>query len=110
MKKFLYLLVLLPSILLAQDKKTISGKVLDASYDMPIIGAAVYASSAMIGNKTKIEGVIEGSMLGSTTDFDGNFSFKVSNDVKFILVSYMGFETEKIDIRGNSSNLVIKLK
>ncbi|GAL81041.1 hypothetical protein JCM19274_2215 [Algibacter lectus] len=38
---------------------------------MPIVGASVYVSSAIIGNETNTEGVIQGSMLGTTTDFDG---------------------------------------
>ena len=110
MNKIIYLLIFIPTLLIAQNKKTISGNVVDAGMNMPIIGASVYASSAIIGNKTNIEGVIQGSMLGSTTDFDGNFSFKVSSDIKYILVSYMGFETQKIDVTQNSTNLKIKLK
>jgi len=110
MNKIIYLLIFIPTLLIAQNKKTISGNVVDAGMNMPIIGASVYASSVIIGNKTNIEGVIQGSMLGSTTDFDGNFSFKVSSDIKYILVSYMGFETQKIDVTQNSTNLKIKLK
>ncbi|MBP8791800.1 MAG: SusC/RagA family TonB-linked outer membrane protein [Lutibacter sp.] len=111
MNKLIYLLIFIPSLLIAQKQKVISGKVMDATMQMPIVGASVYVSSAIIGNKTKTEGVIEGSMLGSTTDFDGEFSFKVSEDIKYILVSYMGYETEKVAISNNkTTGLVIVLK
>ncbi|SDW73718.1 TonB-linked outer membrane protein, SusC/RagA family [Lutibacter oricola] len=110
MKKLIYLLIFIPSLLVAQKQKVISGKVLDATMQMPIVGASVYVSSAIIGNKTKIDGVIEGSMLGSTTDFNGEFTLKVSEGIKYILVSYMGFETEKIAVSSTSEGLIIKLK
>ena len=110
MKKLIYLLIFIPSLLIAQKQKVISGKVIDGATQMPIVGASVYISSAIIGNKTKIEGVIEGAMLGSTTDFDGEFSLKVSDDINFFLVSYIGFETEKIAITEHNTGFVILLK
>ena len=110
MKKIFYLLLLLPTVLLAQEQKTISGNVFDANANMPVIGASVYASSAIISHKTNIDGVIQGAMLGSTTDFDGNFKFTVSSDIRYIIVSYMGYETQKIDVTKNFTDLDIILK
>ncbi|WP_218599267.1 SusC/RagA family TonB-linked outer membrane protein [Polaribacter sp. NJDZ03] len=110
MKKLIYLLVFIPSLLFAQQEKVITGKVIDAGFQMPIVGASVYASSAIIGNETNTKGVIQGTMLGTTTDFDGNFSLKIGQDIKFILVSYMGYETEKIAVSNVTSNLSIALK
>ncbi|WP_165730718.1 SusC/RagA family TonB-linked outer membrane protein [Polaribacter sp. 20A6] len=110
MKKLIYLLVFIPSLLFAQQEKVINGKVIDAGFKMPIVGASVYASSAIIGNTTNTDGVIQGTMLGTTTDFDGNFSLKIGADIKFLLVSYMGYETEKIDVSKITSNVSITLK
>ena len=110
MKKLIYLLVFIPSLLIAQQEKVISGKVIDAGFKMPIVGASVYASSAIIGNETNTKGIIQGTMLGTTTDFDGNFSLKIGQDIKFILVSYMGYETEKIAVSKVMENLSIALK
>ncbi|MCL7764021.1 SusC/RagA family TonB-linked outer membrane protein [Polaribacter sp. Z014] len=110
MKKLIYLLVFIPSLLIAQQEKVISGKVIDAGFQMPIVGASVYASSAIIGNETNTKGVIQGTMLGTTTDFDGGFSIKIGADIKFILVSYIGYETEKIDVSNVTTNLSVVLK
>ncbi|GGF72287.1 SusC/RagA family TonB-linked outer membrane protein [Wenyingzhuangia marina] len=109
MKKLIYILIFIPTLLLAQKQKVITGNVTDKT-KMPIIGASVYVSSAMIGNETKTEGVIESSMLGTTTDFDGNFTLKVSDNIKSILISYIGYETEKVDISTKTKNIFIVLK
>lgn len=110
MKKLLYFLILIPTVLLAQNKKVISGRVIEATTQMPVVGASVYVSSAIIGNETKIAGVLQGAMIGTTTDFDGNFTLSVSEDIKHLLVSYMGFETEVINVTKASTNLKIQLK
>ncbi|WP_343329655.1 SusC/RagA family TonB-linked outer membrane protein [Polaribacter staleyi] len=110
MNKLIYLLIFIPSILFAQQEKVINGKIIDAAFQMPIVGASVYASSAIIGNETNTKGVIQGTMLGTTTNFDGEFSLKVGADIKYILVSYIGYETEKIDISKVTSSLTVVLK
>lgn len=108
-KFIIYFFLLIPSLLIAQKQKIISGKVIEAELQVPVMGASVYVSSAIIGNKTNKDGIIEGSMLGSTTDFDGAFSFKAPADTKYILVSYIGFETKKINVSQKSTGLVINL-
>ncbi|QXP65124.1 SusC/RagA family TonB-linked outer membrane protein [Polaribacter sp. HaHaR_3_91] len=110
MNKLIYILIFIPSLLFAQQEKVINGKVMDAAFQMPIVGASVYASSAIIGNETNTKGVIQGTMLGTTTNFDGEFSLKVEADIKYILISYIGYETEKIDISNVTSNLTVVLK
>jgi TonB-linked SusC/RagA family outer membrane protein len=110
MNKLIYILIFIPSLLFAQQEKVIKGKVMDAAFQMPIVGASVYASSAIIGNETNTKGVIQGTMLGTTTNFDGAFSLKVEADIKYILISYIGYETEKIDISNVTSNLTVVLK
>ena len=110
MNKLIYILIFIPSLLFAQQEKVINGKIIDAAFQMPIVGASVYASSAIIGNETNTKGVIQGTMLGTTTNFDGEFSLKVGADIKSILISYIGYETEKIDISKVTSNLTVVLK
>lgn len=110
MRNLIYLLIFIPSLLVAQQEKVIEGKVIDAKLQMPIVGASVYVSSAIIGNETNTKGVIQGSMLGTTTNFDGEFSLKIGTDIKFIMVSYMGYETEKVDVSSITSNISIALK
>lgn len=109
-KKILYFLILIPAVLFAQNKKVISGSVIEAKTQMPVVGASVYVSSAIIGNQTKIDGVLQGAMIGTTTNNDGKFTLSVSEDIKNLLVSYMGFETEVVSVSKSSSNLKIQLK
>ncbi|MGY5353918.1 SusC/RagA family TonB-linked outer membrane protein [Wenyingzhuangia sp. IMCC45467] len=109
MKKLIYIFIFVPSLLIAQQQKVINGKVTDAT-KFPIVGASVYVSSAMIGNETKTEGIIESAMLGTTTDFNGAFSLKIADDIKFVMVSYMGYETEKVDVTKNKGNISVVLK
>ncbi|MBW2961734.1 SusC/RagA family TonB-linked outer membrane protein [Mesonia aestuariivivens] len=111
MKKLIYLLFFLPFLSIAQQKqKLVSGTVTDAAMNIPIPGASVYVSSSMIGSKAKEEGVLDSAMLGTTTDFDGHFEFSIPEDIKSLLVSYMGFKTKTIDVSGAATNLTIVLQ
>ncbi|WBX70764.1 SusC/RagA family TonB-linked outer membrane protein [Tenacibaculum retecalamus] len=109
-KKIFYILFFISLSVFAQKTKTISGTIIDASRMEPLPGVSVYASTKMIGSKTNIDGIIRASMIGSTTDFDGDFSFKGSKDIKYIIISYMGFETQKINVENKSKNLIISLE
>lgn len=109
MKKLLYLLVLLPLLLNAQEQKIISGTVLDED-NIPVLGASVFVSSSMVGNTTKVEGVIQGGMLGTVTDFDGRFELKVPKDLPYIMISFTGFQTKEVPISQEYTNLSIVLK
>ncbi len=108
-KRILYLLILFPLCLVAQEQKTISGNITDAVLNDPIVGATVYASSKIIGNNTNVEGYIQGSMIGATTDENGDFSFNAPKEIKYIIVSYIGFETQKVDVSKKSTDLMIEL-
>ncbi|MGC6422879.1 MAG: SusC/RagA family TonB-linked outer membrane protein [Flavobacteriaceae bacterium] len=46
--------------------------------------------------------VVEGTNMGTTTDFDGNFSISVEQD-QTIEVSYVGFQAEKLVYTGQDS-------
>ena len=72
----LILFISLSSILVAQ--KTVTGNV--SSSDGPLPGATV---------------AIKASAMGTTTDFDGNFSISVS-DQDILVVSYVGFATQEV--------------
>ncbi|RSC92132.1 SusC/RagA family TonB-linked outer membrane protein [Tenacibaculum singaporense] len=109
-KKIIYLLLLIPFSVFAQNTKTISGTVIDEARNETLPGVSIYASTKMIGNKTNIDGVIQASMIGTTTDFDGNFSFKAPAETKYIIISYIGFETEKVNVENRSTNMIITLE
>ena len=82
MKTFLNSLLLLallfPSILLSQS--TVSGTVTEAISQLPVPGVNI---------------IIKGTSTGTTTDFDGNYSFEVkSGDI--LVFSYVGYKTQEI--------------
>jgi len=72
--------------------KTVTGKVLSASDNEPLLGATV---------------IVQGKQGGSVTDLDGNFSIE-ANDGQTLVVSYIGFITQRVKVNGD--NLVIKLE
>lgn len=109
MKKLLCFLIFIPTVMLAQAKKVISGRVVEAVTQMPVAGASVYVSSSIIANETKIAGVLQGAMIGTTTDTDGKFTLTVEENIKHLLVSYIGFETKVINVSGSNANLKIQL-
>lgn len=79
-----------PSLL--KNKKSVSGKVVDANNE-PIIGATI---------------VEKGTSNGTITDFDGNFSLNVADEAQ-IEISYIGFKSQEIKaVYGR--NLTISLK
>lgn len=68
-----------------QTKKKITGKVTDQNGE-PVIGASV---------------VEKGTTNGIMTDMDGNFELEV-DDVAVVQISYIGFKTKEIAIRGKN--------
>ena len=68
----------------AQTGATVRGTVVDTKGE-PIIGASILE----VGTKN-----------GAVTDFDGNFSVKVKNMKGTLRVSYVGFKTANVDIKG----------
>ncbi len=81
-----YLLLIFPMMLLAQTRE-ITGKVLDENRQ-PLPGASVVA---------------KGLAVGSSTDFDGNFTIQVPENVKILVVSYVGYGTKEITLTSQNS-------
>ncbi|MBQ8673912.1 MAG: TonB-dependent receptor [Bacteroides sp.] len=76
-----------------QQTGTVKGTVVDA-LGMPIIGANV---------------MVKGTSNGTITDIDGNFS--LSNVSQGVLqISYIGYKTQEVAVKGNETNLQIVLK
>ena len=109
MKRLLsLLLILLPAFGWAQEMKQIKGTVLSESDGDVLIGASVYIDKSTIGAETNIKGIIENITLGTITDFDGNFTLEVPKELNTIACSFLGFETQMVDITGKSF-ITIKL-
>ncbi len=75
-----------------QDTRTITGVVHDDQSE-PVVGATV---------------VVEGTTIGTITDYNGEFSLKVPVDAKNIQISFIGFQIQTIEISGRSQfNIVL---
>lgn len=93
MKKLTYLLfclVLGIGVATAQTTK-ITGSVISADDNEPIIGASI---------------VVKGTMVGTVTDFNGAFSLDVPSSAKTLVISYVGMESQEV---GVSSRVNVKL-
>ena len=74
--------------------KSISGKVLDFETQQPLIGATV---------------IIENSKTGAISGIDGNFGLNTKENDSHIIVSYIGYESERIAI-SNEYDFTVYLK
>ena len=70
----------------------IKGKIVDSNGD-PVIGANV---------------MVKGTTNGCITDIDGNFSLKDAKGT--LVISYIGYKTEEVQVKGHETNLKIVLK
>lgn len=77
----------------ASAQVTVKGTVVDPD-DEPIIGATVRE---------------DGTNSGTSTDIDGNFTLSVKSGKATLVVSYIGMQTQKVAVNGQS-DLNIKLK
>ena len=72
--------------------QTVSGNVKDATGEA-VIGATIME---------------QGTKNGTVTDFDGNFTIKLTNG-KAIIVSYVGMKTQTVDVAGKTTvNIVLE--
>ncbi|WP_194768575.1 SusC/RagA family TonB-linked outer membrane protein [Tamlana sp. I1] len=78
----------------AFSQRLITGTVKAESNAVPLVGANV---------------VIPSSSKGVVTDFDGNFSIEIPESVTLLEVSYIGYETKKVQLT-NQNRYEIKLK
>lgn len=95
MKKLFLLLVTVLSVGLcaSAQTRTVTGVVIDASSEEPLIGASVTPS---------------GSSVGVSTDYEGEFTIVVPANVTTLTVSYVGYETEHVAV--GSGKLVVRLR
>lgn len=76
----------------AMADRTIIGQVIDAENGEPLIGATVQG---------------DGVTQGTATDADGNFALTLSDNVRFVNVSYVGYESQKVAV---SNGMIVRLK
>ena len=93
MKKLIFTLLLLPVIAFSQGK-IVSGIVSD-DMGSPLPGATVQVK----GSDT----------IGSITDFDGKFTIAIRDGEKKIIITYVGFVSQEVDVVGQN-NISISLE
>jgi TonB-linked SusC/RagA family outer membrane protein len=95
MKKLLLLLltVFSVSLLASAQTRTVTGTVIDAHNDDPLIGVSVIPGA---------------SKTGVATDIDGNFAVSVPAGVKTLKFEYLGYEPKTVQITSN--NMIVKLE
>lgn len=90
-KLTMFLCALFVGVTSAMAQQTITGTVISAEDDMPIIGASV---------------LVKGTNSGAITDVDGNFSIKLPEGSKTLVISYIGMEKTEAFAR---DGMVVKL-
>lgn len=76
----------------AYAQQRVTGTVTDAA-GQPVIGANV---------------IVEGTMTGTTTGIDGQFSIEVPSAKTKLTISYLGYKNEVVNVAGKT-NVVVKL-
>ena len=89
-----FLLPLLLATHIALGQKTITGKVTEASNEESLVGVSI---------------LIKGTTNGTITNIDGEFTLSIPADAKILVISYIGFLSQEIDVTGGPSKLNIKM-
>ena len=76
---------------MAAEARVVSGTVKDQTGET-IISASV---------------VVKGTTIGTVTDFDGNYTLDVPDDAKVLIFSYIGMQTQELNITGDVMNVVL---
>ncbi|MCO5231723.1 MAG: carboxypeptidase-like regulatory domain-containing protein [Chitinophagales bacterium] len=94
MKNYLVVLFTILGLNVVFAQTTVTGNVVDNAQE-PLIGASV---------------VLKGTTSGTITDIDGNFSIVINEKTPFTLVvSYIGYKTNEIQISESQSGLKVVL-
>lgn len=94
MRKILFLLLsVVMCSAMAMAQRTVTGTVVSAADNEPVIGATVLPLPA-------------GSAQGTSTDIDGRFSLTVPQNCHTLQVSYVGMAMQKVNIPADGKVLV----
>lgn len=80
------LIVIKPAKITVQQSKTVKGKVTSKDGE-PLIGATV---------------MVKGTTSGTVTDVNGNYTLAVPSDDAVLIVSYIGFLSQEIPLKGQT--------
>lgn len=80
----------------AQNVRTIKGRVIDSTTKEALIGATVFISPDE-------KGAANYSPQGVVTDYDGNYLFTFPTSVKTIIISYVGYNAETLQLTSSDT-------
>jgi TonB-linked SusC/RagA family outer membrane protein len=92
---FLSILLFMGNLVVNAQTKTLTGTVTSSEDDRPIPGVSVS---------------VKGTTTGTVTNIDGEYSLKVSEDVKTLVFSFVGMKTEVVAISGTLLNVSLSPK
>lgn len=93
--KMIFGLVLTVCSVAAYAQTTVSGTIVDSEGE-PLIGVNV---------------LVEGTVLGTITDIDGQFTLTVQSQPPFnLVVSYVGYETQRIEVSASTTQIDVQLE
>jgi len=69
-----------------QQEKEIKGTIVDEN-GVPLAGASI---------------LVKGTSKGTQTDFDGNFTVEMPSENNILVISYIGFETQEVNVEGET--------
>ena len=94
LKKIFLLPLLLLSVIVHAQTRTVKGKVMSAPDNKPVAGASV---------------LIKGKTIGTATSSDGSFSLNVPTGNVILVVSFVGYTTVEQAVDDNTSDVTITL-
>ncbi|MDR2274383.1 MAG: SusC/RagA family TonB-linked outer membrane protein [Sphingobacterium sp.] len=83
---------MLVTLVAAAQTRVLKGKVVDETQS-PLTGATIK---------------VKGTTTATTTDPEGSFSLNISNDAKFLEVSYIGYALKEVPIAGNDMTITLE--
>jgi TonB family protein len=93
--RILLLALLIIPIISHSQEKEVFGRILDAENQKPIYGANV---------------IVLGTTLGTTTNQQGFFKFTIPSEQNTLILSYVGYQTNRIEIPSTNKLLVRMIK
>lgn len=89
-----FFLLISCNLLLAQQTRSLTGKILSARDNLPLSGASV---------------TVKGSVVGTTSSDNGSFSLSVPNGKVMLVVSYIGYTSVEKVVGADESNITVTI-
>ncbi|MEG1615968.1 MAG: SusC/RagA family TonB-linked outer membrane protein [Bacteroidales bacterium] len=96
MRKMLTSMLVVSSVATYAQTRQISGQILDQDTKEPLAGATVFISP-------NEKGVSDFNPQGVIADYDGNFTFTLPASVKQVVVSFLGYEAQTVEVSKKQS-------